>query len=83
VEDVHARLCERAADAVLSPPQASRLTGREAEMVLNGAYLVADVEVDDFQALVAELAGRHRADGVQLELTGPWPAFHFSEAAAR
>jgi Gas vesicle synthesis protein GvpL/GvpF len=83
VGDVHARLRERAADAMLSPPQASQLTGREAEMVLNGAYLVADADVDDFHKLVAELDGLHRTDGVQLELTGPWPAYHFTEAAAR
>jgi hypothetical protein len=83
VGDVHARLREHAAGAVLSPPQASRLTGREAEMVLNGAYLVADADVDDFHKLVAELDGRHRTDGMQLELTGPWPAYHFTEAAAR
>jgi hypothetical protein len=82
VEDVHARLRESAADAMLSVPQTSALTGREEEMVLNGAYLVADADVDDFRALVAELDGRHRADGVQLELTGPWPAYHFVEAAA-
>jgi hypothetical protein len=80
---VHARLRERAADAVLSPPQAGQLTGRKAEMVLNGAYLVADADVDDFHRLVAELDGRHRTEGMQLELTGPWPAYHFSEAAAR
>jgi hypothetical protein len=83
VDEVHARLCERADAAVLSPLQAGDLTGREAEMVLNGAYLVADAGVDDFHRLVAELDGRHRRDGMQLELTGPWPAFHFSEAAAR
>jgi hypothetical protein len=83
VGDVHARLRERAADAVLSPPQTSQLTGREAEMVLNGSYLVADTDVDDFHRLVAELDGRHRTDGIQLELTGPWPAYHFCEAAAR
>ena len=81
--DVHERLREHAAGAVLSPPQASQLTGREAEMVLNASYLVADADVDDFQRLVAELDGRHRTDGMQLELTGPWPAYHFCEAAAR
>jgi hypothetical protein len=82
VENVHARLRERAAGAVLSAPQDKRLTGREAEMVLNGAYLVGDADADDFGALVAELAARHLADGMQLELTGPWPAYHFSEVAA-
>ena len=78
-EDVHARLSECAVDAMLCPPQTGALTGRE--MVLNGAYLMADADIDDFRTLVSELDGRHRTDGIQLELTGPWPAYHFVEAA--
>jgi hypothetical protein len=79
---VHGRLRERAADAVLNPPPPTELSGRAGAMVLNAAYLVADGDADGFRALVADLAGRHRADGVELELTGPWPAYHFSEAMA-
>jgi hypothetical protein len=47
-------------------------------MVLNAAYLVADGDVEGFRALVADLAGHHRNGGVEVELTGPWPAYHFS-----
>jgi hypothetical protein len=83
VDDVHARLREQAADAVVSPLQSGALAGHEGEMVLNAAYLVADADVDHFSALVAELGGRHARDGLDLELTGPWPAYHFSEAAER
>jgi hypothetical protein len=83
VNTVHAELRERAADAVLSPPQAGPLSGHDGEMVLNAAYLVADPDVDGFSALVAELAGRHARDGLELALTGPWPAYHFSEPEAR
>ena len=32
-------------------------------------------DVPAFRALVRELSGRHR---IRLQLTGPWPAFHFS-----
>jgi hypothetical protein len=83
VDAVHARLREKAAGAVLSPPQDRRLSGREGEMLLNAAYLVADADVEVFGALFAELAGRLRAQGLELALTGPWPPYHFSEAAAR
>jgi hypothetical protein len=83
VDDVHVKLRERAADEALRPPQAGSLSGHEGEMVLNAAYLVADVDADGFRALVAELAGRYRQDGLEVELTGPWPAYNFSEAAAR
>jgi hypothetical protein len=81
-EAVHAQLRERAADSVLSPPQAGPLATREGEMVLNAAYLVADADVSEFRALVDELGERHARDGLELELTGPWPAYHFSDAGA-
>jgi hypothetical protein len=83
LDAVHARLRERAADAVVSPPQTGPLSGHEGEMVLNAAYLVADADIDDFSTLVAELADRHARHGLELALTGPWPAYHFSETAAR
>ncbi|MDX6726744.1 MAG: hypothetical protein QOK49_1549 [Baekduia sp.] len=83
-EDVHARLRERAAGAVLSPPQDRRLSGRDDEMVLNAAYLVADDDAPEFSSLFADLSQRLRArEGLELTLTGPWPPYHFSEAAAR
>jgi hypothetical protein len=83
VEAVHARLRERAAGAVLSPPQDRGLSGREDQMLLNAAYLVADADADAFGSLIAELARPLGAEGLELALTGPWPPYHFSEAAAR
>jgi hypothetical protein len=79
-EDVHARLRDVARAAVLSRVQDRGTRSRDAEMVLNAAYLVADADLEGFRALVAELAVRHRPDGLELELTGPWPAYHFCEA---
>jgi Gas vesicle synthesis protein GvpL/GvpF len=78
VDAVHDRLSERAADAALSPPQSGPLSGHEGEMVLNAAYLVPEADTERFRALVGELAGRVREEGLELELTGPWPAYHFS-----
>jgi hypothetical protein len=83
VEAVHARLRERAAGAMLIPLQDRRLSGRESQMLVNAAYLVADADAEAFGSLFAELAGRVRAEGLDLALTGPWPPYHFSEAAAR
>jgi hypothetical protein len=82
VDAVDARLRERAAGAVLSPPQDRRLSGREDEMLLNAAYLVADADAEGFGSVFAGLADRLSAEGLELELTGPWPPYHFSEAAA-
>jgi Gas vesicle synthesis protein GvpL/GvpF len=79
VAAIHARLAEQAAGAVLSRPQDRRLSGRDEAMILNGAYLVPDDRLDGFRALVDELSGRHEPEGIELQLTGPWPAFHFAE----
>lgn len=77
VAEIHARLTERAAAAALSRPQDRRLSGREAEMVLNAAYLVPEEGADGFRLIVEQLGRRHEPDGVELELTGPWPPHHF------
>jgi Gas vesicle synthesis protein GvpL/GvpF len=73
IAGVHARLAERASASVLAPPQDRRLSGRDAEMVLNASYLVEHERAGDFAGLVEALDG----DGFALELTGPWPAYHF------
>jgi hypothetical protein len=79
VAEIHARLTERAAAATLSRPQDRRLSGRETEMVLNAAYLVPVDESPAFRAIVEDLGRRHEPDDVELELTGPWPPYHFVE----
>jgi hypothetical protein len=80
VEGVHARLSEQAAAAVVGRLHDRRLSGRDEEMVLNASYLVPDERLDAFRAVVGDLGERHRADGLELELTGPWPAYHFVDA---
>jgi hypothetical protein len=77
VAEVHARLAERAAAAVLGRPQDRRLSGRDTEMVLNAAYLVPRDQAGAFRDAVGDLGRRHGADGIALELTGPWPPHHF------
>lgn len=79
VAEIHARLTERAAAAALGRPHDRRLSGRDAEMVLNAAYLVPEEGANAFRDFVGELSHRHGGDGVELELTGPWPAHHFVE----
>jgi hypothetical protein len=75
--EVHACLAARAAAAVASRPQDRRLSGSDLEMVLNGAYLVARDRADAFAGEVLALRQRHADSGLALELTGPWPPYHF------
>jgi Gas vesicle synthesis protein GvpL/GvpF len=79
-EDVHSRLRDWAAGAVVNRPQNPRISGHEGDMVLNGAYLVDRDRAAELHALVAELQGRHGALGARVELTGPLPPFNFGVA---
>ena len=65
-----------AADAArLRAPDAGAGTTRD--VVLNAAYLVADSDTVRFHALASELSQRYAAQGLSLELTGPWPPYNF------
>jgi hypothetical protein len=74
--DSHARLSAAAEAAVSNPPQPRELSGREEQMLLNGAYLVPAGD-DGLTAAVTELDEEYRHLGVTFELTGPWPPYNF------
>lgn len=76
--ELHARLLAAADDGVELALQKPELSGREEEMVFNGAYLVSDH--DRFRAEVDELAAGHAGSGLELEVTGPWPPYNFVPA---
>jgi Gas vesicle synthesis protein GvpL/GvpF len=78
---IHDAVSAMATDVRLHPPSSRDLSGYEGEMVLNGAYLVSADRTDDLRALTRSLAERHRADGLAVELTGPWPPYNFSMPA--
>lgn len=78
---IHERLSAVAADAVVAPVQ-RRLPGRPAaEMVLNGVYLVGDDARQRFHAQTDALAAEFAELGLELEATGPWPAYNFVPGA--
>ncbi len=68
---------------MVSPPQDRRLSSHEGEMLLNAAYLVAEAEAEGFASRFAEIVSEVGTGSLELALTGPWPPYHFSEAAAR
>jgi hypothetical protein len=73
IDELHERLASTTTGA-------ARLPCAERRLALHAAYLVTDAEAPVFAGLVWTLAREHDGDGIALELTGPWPAFHFSEA---
>ena len=75
--EIHARLSAVAADAITAPPQRRELSGRDGEMLLNGVYLVEDEELTRFMREVEQVTEGHRIHGLEIEPTGPWPAYNF------
>ena len=72
---LHSRLLDAAERGVLLDLQRPELSGRDEEMVLNGAYLVSDRP--GFERELAALAAELSSRGLELELTGPWPPYNF------
>lgn len=75
---VHERLLAAADDGVQLNLQRPEVSGREEDMLFNGAYLVADRP--RFERELGEVADEYRDSGVELELTGPWPPYNFVPA---
>lgn len=73
---VHSGLTAVAVLARRHQTQDPQLSGTNAWMVLNGAYLVDEEQTKAFAATVERLGGEHAE--VRLELTGPWPPYSFA-----
>jgi hypothetical protein len=76
--DAHAALAELGTDAVVNSPQDGALSGRPEPMLFNGAYLVGRTTRDVFLTLAQELGDRLWAEGMSMEVTGPWPPYNFA-----
>jgi hypothetical protein len=76
---IHDRLRATAADGRVIPPRQAEPGGPE--MILNGVYLVPDDEQAEFHERVLELQSTFGSLGVELEPSGPWPAYNFVPGA--
>jgi len=78
VLDAHESMAHASTHAVANPPQDSALSGRTEPMLLNAAYLVPRERLDDFVALAEQIHEGLAADGMTLEVSGPWPPYNFA-----
>jgi hypothetical protein len=76
-EEIHERLAEIAAQARATPVQRPEASGHAGEMILNGVYLIEDGSLERFAQEVSELQEAFATSALELELTGPWPAYNF------
>jgi len=90
-KDVTARMKEMAFDILTSSREKSagfsecrlqqrEVTGRDEEMFFHGALLVPDGSVSTLEIMVDEWNQDHESQGFQIELSGPWPPYHFTPA---
>jgi hypothetical protein len=79
--EAHERLAGLADGARANPVQRPEAHGRPGDMVLNGVYLVRLEREAELRRVVDELQDEWAADGVELELTGPWPGYNFAGGA--
>ena len=75
--DAHERLAAAAGEALRNPLPDPAVTGHEGDMLLNGVYLVPDAGLDAFRSAVDALQVDYAPRGVEVQLTGPWPAYNF------
>lgn len=78
---IHSQLADAAAEALLNPLQRPEVSGYEGEMLLNGVYLVGEPEASRFRQIVTELRDEFDRKGVEVVLTGPWPAYNFVKSS--
>jgi hypothetical protein len=76
-QESHDRLASRAVRACTNPLQSREVTGRDEQMLLNGAYLVREEQWPAFRAEVAALEEQYGPLGLIYALTGPWPPYSF------
>jgi hypothetical protein len=76
-EQTHDRLSSHAEESAVNPLLGKEITGRTEEMILNGAYLVADERLEAFRAELSSLQGDYGALGLGFQTSGPWPAYNF------
>lgn len=77
-QDSHDRLAAVAGGGRLNPVQQPDDPANPRRMILNAAYLVESSAEPRFRDEVGALERIYSAEGVDYELTGPWPPYNFS-----
>lgn len=79
-KEIHERLKGFALEDKLKKNWNKKVTGKAEDMHWNSAYLLPKKDSDAFIAAIKEEQKQayETETGIKFEVTGPWPAFHFS-----
>ncbi len=47
------------------------------EMILNGFYLIEESRLNEFKGKTEEFREKFTLQGIKIEMSGPWPSYHF------
>ncbi|MFC2948865.1 GvpL/GvpF family gas vesicle protein [Virgibacillus sediminis] len=78
-ENIHENLKEMSADTEVKKNWNRDVTGRQEEMCWNSVYMLKKDEVEDFLEKVKQQQEQWKDDGWIMEVTGPWPSYHFAK----
>ncbi|SER45021.1 Gas vesicle synthesis protein GvpL/GvpF [Gracilibacillus ureilyticus] len=77
-EEVHERMRQFATDATVKKNWSKEMTGRKENMCWNSIYFLEQSQVETFVEEMGQKEMSLNSKGFTLELTGPWPAYHFA-----
>jgi len=67
---IHSHLSRFSGEAMRNPVL-------DSDMILNATYLITMASEEEFRAEVRKLSSEFHALGIQIEVSGPWPPYHF------
>ncbi|MFB5662561.1 GvpL/GvpF family gas vesicle protein [Alteribacillus sp. HJP-4] len=78
---IHEKLSQKSFNTEVKKNWERKVTGREEEMSWNGVYLIDKAEREALLSDITkqESEAKENNTGLSFEITGPWPAYHFSE----
>ncbi|KAB8139229.1 GvpL/GvpF family gas vesicle protein [Gracilibacillus oryzae] len=77
-EDIHGQMKQYATDATVKMNWSKEMTGRKENMCWNSIYFLEKPHVESFLREMEQKENAFADKGFTLELTGPWPAYHFA-----
>ncbi|WP_332698360.1 GvpL/GvpF family gas vesicle protein [Halalkalibacter lacteus] len=77
-ENVHLHLKEFVIQGNVKRNWSKNVTGKKENMTWNGVYLISETAVESFLEQVQQYEIQMQEMGWKFEVSGPWPAYHFS-----
>jgi hypothetical protein len=77
-EGLYESLGRQAESSVQTNILGRELTGKREPMVFNATYLVVGGKIEEFKDAARRLNQEIQKKGLDLEFSGPWPAYHFA-----